>query len=396
MSDLALPRRASTVIVGGGIQGLSLAFELAALGRKGIVVIDAGYFQGGASGRNGTMIRAGFMSPAWTALFALAQRRWIELSGRLRRNVMYSKRGYLLIAERASTAEPFDRAVALHREHGVRSQRISKARLRKLAPALDDTQVLEALYLDDGGVAPHHAVMHAYLDACRASGVEVRYGVPVKGFARSSAGVQSVVTEPGTVEVDSVVIAAGAYANRVVGLAGLELPGFPMRIEAMALEPTRQIIRPGIALLDRLCYLSQTARGEIVGGAEVLERPHETLASDLPSLAATARAYRAMLPCLGSLRILRHWAGMIHVTADFSPLIGTHPECPNMWVSGGWAYGFASAPGVSELLAKAIHTGIIDAALKPFAIERFARGMLVREGGIVLAPAPDPTSVAVA
>ena len=74
-----LPDSADVVIIGGGVQGLALAFHLSELKYRRICVLDAGYFQGGASGRNGTMIRGGFVSDAWTALFALAGRRWIGL-----------------------------------------------------------------------------------------------------------------------------------------------------------------------------------------------------------------------------------------------------------------------------------------------------------------------------
>ena len=121
----ALPRRASIVIIGGGIQGLSVAFNLAALGQRDIIVLDAGYFQGGASGRNGTLIRGGFMSDEWTALFSLANRRWLELSKRLRHNVMFSRRGYLLLAEKPETAANFDLALATHARHAVTSRRVS-------------------------------------------------------------------------------------------------------------------------------------------------------------------------------------------------------------------------------------------------------------------------------
>src|SRR5690606_38515190 len=137
-------------------------------------------------------------------------------------------------------------------------------------------------------------------------------------------------------------------------LAGIEVPGFPMRIEAMALEPVRPILRSAIALPDRLCYLHQTARGEIVGGAEVAERPQVTLQTDIAALAATARAYAEVFPCLAPLRILRQWAGMLHATADWGPLIGRHPDLANLWLSAGWSYGFAGAPAAGELLARAI------------------------------------------
>ena len=188
------------------------------------------------------------------------------------------------------------------------------------------------------------------------------------------------------IRADHLVIAAGAASVAVAALAGAELPGFPMRIECMALEPTRSILRPAIAFIDRLCYVSQTARGEVVGGAEVAESPKASLACDLPAMAATAKVYRDMLPCLAQLRILRHWAGLIHATQDFGPLLGAHPEYSNMWITAGWSYGFASAPAVGELLAHTILSGATHELLQPFSVDRFRRNAPVLEAGIVLAP----------
>jgi sarcosine oxidase subunit beta len=380
-----LPRRASIAVIGGGIQGLSVAFNLAALGQRDVVVLDAGYFQGGASGRNGTLIRGGFMSDEWTALFSLANRRWLELSKRLRRNVMFSRRGYLLLAERPETAANFECALATHARHGVASRRLSRQQLGEIAPALDATRIEDAIYLEDGGAAPHHAAMHAYLEACLDANVRVEYQTPVIRIEHTGEHACAVIGSDFEIEVSSVVLAAGGFTNAVVRLAELELPGFPLRLEAMALEPVRPIVRPAIAFIDSLCYLTQTARGEIVGGAEVPERPHNSVQADLPAMAATARVYRDMLPCLRQLRILRHWAGTIHATPDFGPLIGTHLKCHNLWVTAGWSYGYASAPAVGELLAKSILTNTLDPLLAPFAIDRFDRGAAVREGGIVLA-----------
>jgi sarcosine oxidase subunit beta len=73
--------------------------------------------------------------------------------------------------------------------------------------------------------------------------------------------------------------------------------------------------------------------------------------------------------------------GLGHV----SQLLGAHPKCPNLWVTAGWSYGYASAPAVGELLAWSILSNAIDPLLAPFAIDRFDRGAAVREGGIVLA-----------
>ena len=380
-----LPTKANVVIIGGGIQGLSVAYNLARLGERNVLVLDAGYFQGGASGRNGTLIRGGFMSDAWTGLFALSNRRWIELSKRLHRNVMFSRRGYLMVAEKPETAAGFEQALPVHAKHGVQSRRLSSKELHKIAPALNRNVALEAIFLPEGGVSPHHAAMQGYLEGCHEMGVQVRYGTPVTHIAARGSHLDGVVASGCDIRVDHLVIAAGAASVAVAGLAGAELPGFPMRIECMALDPTRSILRPAVAFIDRLCYVSQTARGEIVGGAEVAESPKASLACDLPAMAATAKVYRDMLPCLAQLRILRHWAGLIHATEDFGPLLGAHPAYSNMWITAGWSYGFASAPAVGELLAHTILSGKTHELLQPFSVDRFRRNAPVKEAGIVLA-----------
>jgi sarcosine oxidase, subunit beta len=386
-SPSQLPDRAGVIIIGAGIQGLSLAYNLASLGEAGVVVLDGGYFQGGASGRNGTLIRGGFMSDAWTALFALSNRRWIELSRRLGRNVMYSRRGHLMVAEKTHTAARFAEALETHRKHGVISRRLSNVELRKIVPALNQKLTLDTLFLPEGGVCPHHAAMEGYLEACRETGVAVHFQTPVTRIVRTQSRVDGVIAVGREIRAEHVVIAAGAYCNEVAKLADLTLPGYAMRIECMALEPVRSVIRPAVAFIDRLCYLSQTARGEVVGGTEVPETPRVSLACDVPVMTATARVYRDMLPCLAQLRILRHWAGMLHATADFGPLLGPYPTHPNLWITAGWSYGFASAPAVGELLAQSILSGNVHPLLQPFAVDRFERNAPVRENGIVLAVA---------
>jgi sarcosine oxidase subunit beta len=376
----------SVVVIGGGIQGLSIAFNMAKLGQRHIRVLDAGYFQGGASGRNGTLIRGGFGSPAWTQLFAHSNRLWAELSKTLGENVMFTPRGYMIVAQSADTLGRMADMCRLHQECGLQSEVLSAAQVKEIEPAIRQDSIQGAVYLKDGGVAPHHAVMKGYLAASRRLGVQVEYQRPITAIETTAGRISGLVAGQEHITCDQVVLAAGAYCGQVGALAGIDIPGFPMRIEAMALEPVRPILRSAIALPDSLCYLHQTARGEIVGGAEVAERPQVTLKSDLPALAATARAYAEVFPAFGSLRILRQWAGMLHATADWGPLIGPHPDIANLWLSAGWSYGFAGAPAAGDLLAKAIVTGVTDARLRPFAVDRFRRDAPVIESAIVLAP----------
>src|SRR5579872_5913375 len=102
--NAGLPARASVLILGGGMHGLATAFNLADMGLKDLLVLDAGYWQGGASGRNGGLIRGGFSTPEWTRLFDLSCQEWRGWSRRLGHNVMFSRRGYTMVAETTRTA----------------------------------------------------------------------------------------------------------------------------------------------------------------------------------------------------------------------------------------------------------------------------------------------------
>ena len=119
--SMQLPQQASVVIVGAGIRGLALAFNLAELKVKNILVLDAGYWQGGASGRNGTLIRGAFSWPEWTRFFAHSNRLWLGLSMRLGENVMYSRRGYTMVGERDTIAQLLQRTLQVHRDCGIDS-----------------------------------------------------------------------------------------------------------------------------------------------------------------------------------------------------------------------------------------------------------------------------------
>lgn len=379
-----LPAHAETVIVGGGIHGLMLAFCLAERGRRDVLVVDAGYWQGGASGRNGTLVRGGFASDEWTLFFARSLELWIGLSKRLGENVMFTRRGYAIVAEGEAMDALLTRMVETHRRCGVRSRLLGRGEIADVLPHADHDRIRGALHFDNAGIAPHHAVMKALRKACLERGVRLAYETPVTGFDRTNGRIAGVVCGDRRVAADLTVICCGAQNPEVAALAGVVLEGQGQRIEAMATEPMRRVIDPGIALPERFVYLHQTGRGEIVGGAEVAgETPRKSLANTVPIMAAYARHLVEMFPCLADLRILRHWTGMLHVTPDHAHMLGAHPDVGDLWFSAGWMYGIAGAPAAGDMLAQAIATGTIDPRMAPFAVDRFRRGALIAESSTV-------------
>lgn len=380
----ALPQSASTVIIGGGIQGLSAAFNLAEMGQSGITVLDAGYWQGGASGRNGTLIRPGFSSQAWCELFKLTVDEWASWSRRLGENVMFTRRGYSVVAEKEETAAALEEGMRLHGSLGIRSRLLRPDEIDELLPAINRSRVRAVQHQPDGGVAPHHAAMKGLRAYCERKGVALHYRSRVTGIERTGGRVSAVHVGQHRIAAETVLCCAGADNPDIAALAGVELDGFGMKIEAMALEPVRPLIRPALALIDSLAYFHQTTRGEVVGGTEVPERPRKSLRVDVPVMAEMARVYLEMFPRLAPARILRHWAGQIHASTDYAPLLGEHPDLADLWFSAGWSYGYAGAPAAGRLVAQAIGKGQVDRRMVPFALDRFRTTGPIAEAAIVL------------
>jgi sarcosine oxidase subunit beta len=298
---------------------------------------------------------------------------------------MFTRRGYIVVAESDRTAAIGEESLATHRALGVASHPLTVAEFAARVPLFERSRVRHCYVFEDGGMAPHHAVMKGLRAACLERGVALCYGTKVTGIERTGDRVSGIRIGDTRIEADAVAICAGGLSSEVAAMAGVELEGRAWRIEACASEPMRPVLGPALALLDRTVYVHQSGRGEVVGGCEVAgDSLGATLRSDLPVIAAYARHLVECMPRLANLRILRQWAGLLHASADFAPLLGPHPDCRDLWISAGWSYGIVGAPAGGDLLAKAIVTGEIDARMAPFAVDRKRRGRMIAESAIVV------------
>ena len=209
------------VIVGAGLAGLSVAYELAKAGTGRIAVLEGAYPGAGASGRNGELIRSAFSTPQWCGLLNESLRRWHELSDELDFNVLFTPRGYLVVASTEEEAARCQRNVARHKEMGVESSFVTAAEMLRIAPVLNPEYVRGGIYQASGGYAHHDAVVWAYARAAARLGVEIHAGVTVTGVVTSSGRIRGVRTSGGQVSTAVLVNAAGGNAGRIAEFAGV-------------------------------------------------------------------------------------------------------------------------------------------------------------------------------
>ena len=125
------------VIIGGGIMGLSLAYNLAGAACSDVVVLEQGYLCAGASGRNGGGVRAQWSTPTMVRLGQRSLELFAPFAREMGINVWFRRGGYLFLAPDGAQVERLERNAALQRAHGVPTRILSPDEAREVVPELD-------------------------------------------------------------------------------------------------------------------------------------------------------------------------------------------------------------------------------------------------------------------
>lgn len=380
-----LPDDARVVVVGAGIMGLAVAYNLARFGVDRIVVVDRGYLCGGASGRNGGGVRAQWSSETNIRLMRESIRRCAEFATKMRINVWFRQGGYLFLARSERMARMLASSIELQRDQGLPTRLIEPEDVKKLVPELDTSQLVAASYNPEDGVVFPWPFVWGYARECQRLGVDIHTHTNVLALEAKGNRITGVVTERGTIRTKRVICAAGAWSPELTRTVGVELPSHPHRHEICSTEPLKPFLKPLVGDLATGLYFSQSMRGEIVGGiSNANVPPGLDQSSSFRFLALYARSLTRAMPILSGVRVLRQWAGCYDITPDGNPLVGEVDEMEGLvLVSGFMGHGFMMAPIMGELLAKHLLFGEEKELFERWNLRRYREGKLLSESMIL-------------
>jgi len=389
-----MTERASIVVVGAGIMGLSIAYHLARAGTKDVVVLDRSYLCGGASGRNGGGIRAQWSSEANVRLMQESIRMCRDFASEMKINVWFRQGGYLFVVRSEEKRRALEASVKLQNECGLATKMLTPKEAKKLVPELSTDGILAASFNGDDGVVFPWPFVWGFAQAATSLGVRVETFRDVVGFDVEGKKIRAVVTQrigadgrhEGPLEriaTGKVVNAAGAWSPEIAKLLGVALPNQPHRHEICSTEPLKPWLKPLVADLTDGLYFSQSTRGEIVGGIGMKRVPHGIdQNSSHAFLGLYARALTRACPILGEVKILRQWSGCYDLTPDANPIVGEVDEVEGfVQASGFMGHGFMMAPIMGKLLAEYIREGHSTPLIDRWNLRRF------KEGGKLLSEA---------
>ncbi|WP_170432410.1 FAD-dependent oxidoreductase [Ruegeria arenilitoris] len=385
-----LKKHYDVVIIGGGGHGVSLAYHLATKhGITNIAILEKGYLGGGNTARNTTVIRSNYITSQSIKFYAASMRLYESLANELDYNLMYSRRGQLTL----SHSDGVSRALRLRADSGTflgeRNEILDRQQIKELVPSLnldiEGRPILKGLWHPDAATARHDAVAWGYAIRACDRGVELHQKTQVTGLTVDRNKVTEVQTNRGNVSAGAVVQCVAGHSSVVAAMAGLRLPIRSFPLQAMVTHPVKPFLNPMVSSTALHCYISQSARGELVigGGSDPYELYNTRSTLDMKeSLAASALE---MFPFIGDLKILRQWAGITDMTPDYSPVMGRSP-LDNYWLDAGWGtWGFKSTPASGFYLAQAMAEDRVPEMIQPFRLDRFDTFDLVNEMGATAA-----------
>jgi glycine/D-amino acid oxidase-like deaminating enzyme len=208
------------VVVGAGVNGLSVAWALAERGAD-VVVLDKGRAGGGASGNAGGIVRNFYRSEPIAELVRMS----VEMFEEEPEAYGFRQVGYLA----AVPAAQVDDLVAIRAQHeraGYDSELVTgfdECREYLTWTWPDWEAPVEALLHERrSGWADAMQTVRRLAERARAAGVEIREGVEVTGFDQGSTGVRAVLSDAGRVECETLVLAAGPWAAGLLGMLGVD------------------------------------------------------------------------------------------------------------------------------------------------------------------------------
>ncbi len=377
------------VVVGAGINGAAIAFNLTLIGLKNIAIIDRAYPGAGASGRGMGLLRT-YHANSPEALLAIKSlevfRNWKDVVGG---TCGFVETGFLWL-DKPSRRTELERDVAMIQSLGGRSHLIDEAALRELQPHMACENTI-AVCEPECGYAYGALATDAFHQASRRRGAELLTRTTVTALRLEGGRVTGVSTTRGDISTGAVVLAAGAWTKPLVETVGISLPVEARRLTLGRVYMPESIKHP-MAFLDATFDTSFKADGNQTALISMRDSRYgspidpDALQDDVDGAAVQSGIDRIArrIPALRDAVGAQAWTGVDGFTPDFKGIYGRVGGVEGLFVCAGASEkGFKVAPAVGMGLARLIAGERCEFIEDPlFSAQRFAQGGIHASAGI--------------
>lgn len=372
-------------IIGAGVIGSAIAYELCKRGITDIIVFEKSYISSGSTGRCGAGVRQQWGLKLNAQLAKGSVDIFENLSDELEMDIEFRQGGYLVLAHNDKQVEQFGKNIELQNSLGIPSRFVSKEEAKEICPPLNLDAFVAATYCSTDGHANPFLTNFAYKRSAERLGATFRTHTEVVDIIVNNSVVSGVILGNGErISAPVVVNAAGPWSKEVAQMAGVQIPTYPERHQILVTEPLERMFDTMVISFQIGIYLQQVPHGSFVMGIGEREEPSHNVRSSWQFLEFITGELLNLLPVMSNVRVVRQWAGSYNRTPDAAPILGEHPDVKGFYQAVGFSgHGFMIAPMTARCIAQLIAGEETDVDISPLHIDRFERGELIVEPSVV-------------
>jgi sarcosine oxidase, subunit beta len=371
-----LKARAKIGIIGAGIIGASIAYNLVQMGETDVVILDSGRAGGGST----SAALGGFRHQFSNELSIRMSKESIEFLSGFRELTGYdpliTKDGYCFVAETESSMGQLEKNRKLQTSLGIEVESLSADQLSKSYPYYNFQGIMGGNLCMKDGHASTLAVFQGFVSSAKNAGVEFYENSPVTGIEMRDRTARGIVTSNGEISCDKVVIAAGAYSGLVGRFAGTNIPISPV--------PRRTLITssvpggfpnefPLIIDIDSTLAVGREGNGMVMGDNVGNPEGFELKFPEDYDERLLEKAVQR-IPSLGDATIAYENQGLYEVAPDSNPIISSIPDFDNLYCCAGFSgHGFMHSPAAGKLMAEILLGKTPHLDIAPLDIRRFSK-----------------------
>jgi glycine cleavage system aminomethyltransferase T/glycine/D-amino acid oxidase-like deaminating enzyme len=375
MTHPALPDRARVVIVGGGIIGCSVAYHLAHLGWKDVVLLERDKLTSGTTWHAaGLMVTFGSTSETSTYMRKYSCDLYERLEAETGQSTGFRRTGFIEVAADRDRLEEYRRVAAFNRWMGIDVHEISPAQVGDLFPLARTDDLLAGFYVKEDGRADPVGVTMALAKGARQQGATLLEGVPVEDVIVRRGAVAGVVTPYGAIEAEYVVNCAGMWARQLGEKSGVCIPNQAAEHYYLITERIPELDKDWPVLEDPAShgYFREEVGGLMIGLFEPVCAPWNIRAipddfsfgeiqPDWDRMGPYVETAMQRVPRAMTAGVKKFFCGPESFTPDLRPIVGEAPEVRNYFVAAGLnSIGILTGGGIGKVLAHWITTGSPD------------------------------------
>ena len=385
MSEPVLPKRARVVVVGGGIIGCSVAYHLAHMGWKDVVLLERDRLTSGTTWHAaGLMVTFGSTSETSTEMRRYTRDLYARLEAETGQSTGFLPVGFIEIATEPDRLEEYRRVSAFNRYCGVDVHEISAAEVKDLFPLARTDDILAGFYVkEDGRVNPVDATM-ALAKGARLQGATILEGVAATGIMQARGAVTGVKTALGDIEAEFVVNCTGMWARQLGAKAGINIPLQSAEHYYLITDKIAGLTASLPVLEDPAShgYFREEVGGLMVGLFEPVCAPWKVggvpedfsfgeISPDWERMGPYVEKAMKRIPISMETGVRKFFCGPESFTPDLQPVVGEAPELKNYFVAAGLnSIGILTGGGLGRVLAHWVMTGRPDVDVTGFNIDR--------------------------